>query len=49
YRQDLLVLMYITGGQLARGIEIIIVQYKNSADGVGRDIFVEDRIVVYVV
>ncbi|KAF2092968.1 hypothetical protein NA57DRAFT_49434, partial [Rhizodiscina lignyota] len=49
YRQDLLVLIHIIGGQLARGIEIVIVQYKNSADSAGRGIFVEDRIVVYIV
>jgi hypothetical protein len=41
------VLIHITGGQLARGLEIISVQHSNTVKGGHRNIFIKDRIVVF--
>jgi hypothetical protein len=48
FRAQLLVLMHISGGQPARGTEVVTVQYKNGADGDIRGLFVEDGLVVFV-
>jgi hypothetical protein len=40
-------LMHITGGQLARGLEIISVRHSNTVKGGHRNIFIEDRMVVF--
>jgi hypothetical protein len=45
---QLLILMHIIGGQLARALEILSVRYKNIAKGNHRNLFVEDRLVVFV-
>jgi hypothetical protein len=42
------VLMHITGGQPARGPEIMSVQHSNTVKGGHRNIFIEDGIVVFV-
>jgi hypothetical protein len=42
------VLIHITGGQLARGLEIISVRYSNTVKGGHRNIFIKDGIVVFV-
>jgi hypothetical protein len=39
--------MHITGGQPARGLEIIIVRHSNTVKGGHRNIFIEDGIVVF--
>jgi hypothetical protein len=41
------VLMHITGGQLARGLEIISIQHSNTVKGSYCNIFIKDRIVVF--
>jgi hypothetical protein len=40
-------LMHITGGQPARGLEIMSVQHSNTVKGGHRNIFIKDRIVVF--
>jgi hypothetical protein len=49
FREKLLVLVYIYSGVLVRGTEIIIIRYKNSKIGVGRRIFIENGMIVYVI
>jgi hypothetical protein len=39
--------MHITGGQLARGLEIISIRHSNTVKGSHRNIFIKDRIVVF--
>jgi hypothetical protein len=41
------VLIHITGGQPARGLEIMSVQHSNTVKGGHRNIFIKDRIVVF--
>ena len=40
--------MHITGGQPARGPEILSVRHSNTAKGGHRNIFVKDGLVVFV-
>jgi hypothetical protein len=42
------VLIHITGGQLARGLEIISVRHSNTVKGGHRNIFIKDGIVVFI-
>ncbi|GME47475.1 putative DNA helicase protein [Neofusicoccum parvum] len=48
FREKLLLLMYITGGQPARGPEILSIRHSNTAKGGHRNAFVEDGLVVFV-
>ena len=48
FREYLLVLAHIIGRQPARGMELVTVQYKNSANGESRGIFIEDGLMVYM-
>ena len=48
FRAKLLVLMHITGGQPARGPEILSVRHRNTAQGGHRNLFIEDGLVVFV-
>ncbi|GME31336.1 conserved hypothetical protein [Neofusicoccum parvum] len=48
FREKLLLLMHITGGQPARGPEILSIRHSNTAKGGHRNIFVEDGLVVFV-
>lgn len=48
FRGLLLILMHITGGQPARGPEILSVRHRNTAQGGHRNMFIEDGMVVYV-
>ncbi|KAL1613888.1 hypothetical protein SLS56_012220 [Neofusicoccum ribis] len=48
FREKLLLLMHITGGQPARGPEILSIRHSNAAKGGHRNIFVEDGLVVFV-
>jgi hypothetical protein len=48
FREQLLVLMHMTGGQPARGTELVTVQHKNGGGGEPRGLFVEGGMVVYV-
>jgi len=48
FRQRLLALFHIIGGQPARGPEILSVRHSNSSKGQHRNIFVEDELVVFV-
>ena len=47
FREKLIVLMHITGGQPARGPEILSVRHSNTDKGGHRNIFIEDGIVVF--
>ena len=47
FREKLLVLMHITGGQPARAPEILSVRHSNTMTGGCRNIFIEDGMVVY--
>ncbi|KAK3898445.1 P-loop containing nucleoside triphosphate hydrolase protein [Staphylotrichum tortipilum] len=47
FREQLLVLMHMSGGQPVRGTELVTVQYKNGSDGI-RGLFVDDGAVVLV-
>jgi hypothetical protein len=47
FQEKLIVLMHITGRQLARGLEIISIQHSNTVKGGHRNIFIKDRIVVF--
>jgi hypothetical protein len=48
FRMQLLILMYITGGQPARAPEILSIRHENTAGGNHRNLFVEDGLVVFV-
>jgi superfamily II DNA or RNA helicase len=48
FRAQLLVLMHMTGGQPARGPEILSVRHRNTAQGGHRNLFIEDGLVVFV-
>jgi hypothetical protein len=47
FREKLIVLMHITGGQPARGPEIMSVRHSNTVKGGHRNIFIEDGMVVF--
>lgn len=40
--------MHICGGQPARGPEILTIRHSNTAEGGHRNIFLEDRLMVFV-
>ena len=44
----MLVAVYITGGLLARGTELVTIQYINGSNGEGRGIFIEDGMMAIV-
>jgi hypothetical protein len=48
FREKLAVLMHFSGGQPARGPEILSVQHSNTMQGGHRNIFIEDGMVVFV-
>jgi len=48
FRQHLLALVHMTGGLPPRGTELVTVQYKNSANGDSRGIFIENGLVAYM-
>jgi len=48
FRGKLLVLMHMTGGQPARGPEILSVRHRNTVQGGHRNLFIEDGMVVFV-
>ena len=48
FYSKLLVLMHMTGGQPARGLEILSVRHCNTVQGGHRNLFIEDRMVVFV-
>ena len=48
FRARLLVLMHITGGQPARGTEILSIRHRNTSAGGHRNVFIEDGLVVFV-
>lgn len=47
-KEMLLVLMHLSGGQPARGPEILSIRYCNTANGGRRHVFVEDGMMVFV-
>ena len=49
FRENLLVLMHITGGQPARGPEILSIRHSNTVKGEYRNIFIEDQLIVFVI
>ena len=48
FRGKLLALMHMTGGQPARGPEILSVRHRNTVQGGHRNLFIEDGMVVFV-
>ena len=48
FREKLLALMHISGGQPGRGPEILSCRHRNTARGGARNIFVEQGLMVYV-
>jgi hypothetical protein len=48
FLERLLLLMHITGGQPARGPEIISIRHSNTVKGGHRNIFIKDGMVVFV-
>ncbi|KAL5376689.1 hypothetical protein PMIN02_011724 [Paraphaeosphaeria minitans] len=48
FREKLIVLMHMTGGQPARGPEIMSIRHSNTVKGAHRNIFIEDGKVVFV-
>lgn len=48
FREHLLVLVHMAGGQPARGTEVVTVQYMNSSNGESRGVFIKDGLIVYV-
>jgi RecQ family ATP-dependent DNA helicase len=48
FREKLIVLMHIVGGQPARGPEIMSIRHSNTRKGGHRNIFVEDGMMVFV-
>jgi superfamily II DNA helicase RecQ len=47
FREKLAVLMHIAGGQPARGPELLSIRHSNTVKGGHRNIFIEDRMVVF--
>jgi hypothetical protein len=47
FREKLIVLVHITGGQPARGPEILSIRHSNTVKGGHRNIFIEDGMVVF--
>ncbi|KAG9196742.1 hypothetical protein G6514_006609, partial [Epicoccum nigrum] len=47
FREKLVVLMHITGGQPARGTEMMSVRHSNTIEGGHRNIFIKDGMVVF--
>ncbi|KAG8630425.1 hypothetical protein KVT40_002044 [Elsinoe batatas] len=48
FRELMLMLMHITGGQPARGPEILSVRHSNTSKGQHRNLFIEDGMVCFV-
>ena len=48
FREKLIVLIHMTGGQPARGPEVLSVRHSNTVKGEHRNIFIEDGMVVFV-
>ena len=48
FRSQLLILMHMTGGQPARGTEILSVRHRNTVKGGHWNLFIEDGLVVFV-
>ena len=48
FREKLIILIYIAGGQPVRGPEILSVRHSNTVKGGHRNVFIEDGIVVFV-
>jgi hypothetical protein len=48
FRKKLAVLMHIAGGQPAQGPKILSVRHSNTIKGGHRNIFIKDRMVVFV-
>jgi hypothetical protein len=48
FREKLAVLMHISGGQPARGPELLSVRHSNTVEGSHRNVFIKDSIVVFV-
>lgn len=48
FLQRLLLLIHITGGQPARGTELLTLQWRNSQHGIRRNIFLENGLVTFV-
>ena len=47
-RRKLAALVHITGGALLQGTKLVLIKYRNSANGDSRRIFIEDGAVVFV-
>ncbi|KAL8740051.1 MAG: hypothetical protein Q9190_007204 [Brigantiaea leucoxantha] len=48
FRSKLLVLVHITGGQPARGPEILSIRHENTLRGGQRNVFIENGLIVFV-
>jgi hypothetical protein len=48
FLRQLLLLVHVTGGQSARGTELLTLQWRNTANGIRRNIFIEDGLVSFV-
>ena len=48
FRENLLVLVHMTGGQPARGTEILSIRHSNTVKGVHRNVFIENGLIVFV-
>ena len=48
FLQRLLLLVHMTGGQPARGTELLTLQWRNSQHGIRRNIFLENGLVTFV-
>jgi hypothetical protein len=48
FRENMLVLMHITGGQPARGTEMLTIRHSNTLKGGHRNVFIENGLVVLV-
>ena len=48
FRRLLLILIHLTGGQPARGTEILNLRHRNTAQGGYRNVFIENGTVVFV-
>jgi hypothetical protein len=48
FRENMLVLMYITGGQPARETELLTIRHSNTVKGIYRNVFIENGLVVLV-
>jgi hypothetical protein len=48
FRENILILIHIIGGQPARGPKILSIRHSNTVKGEHRNIFIEDQLIIFI-